>query len=180
MRCSSATQGKKKVLAVQFVDYLKQSGLGVWWDQNISPCSNDFRDEIFKEINNSRCALQIWTPNINEECSSWLNKEAENTIQNSKLVLICVDGGRPTAQFLQRRQCNEISLEDGKVRRSDLKNVLELIREVIGIRGKKNLSYNQDTTMKKSKEMILHSRAPYQALTFSFHFAPVTNPAYFC
>lgn len=61
-------------VAKEIISVLRKEHINAWWDDRVSPGTNDFTGQIEKAIDASQCFLVIWTPKSID--SPWVKSEA--------------------------------------------------------------------------------------------------------
>ncbi|MGA7324650.1 MAG: TIR domain-containing protein [Rhodomicrobium sp.] len=74
--------------AQEFADWLLSYGFKVWWDRELL-AGQDYPQELERIIQNSRCAVVLWSENSVK--SRWVYQEAELAAKSGKLVPALVD-----------------------------------------------------------------------------------------
>ena len=107
---------------------LAEAGQTVWWDRHLHGGAN-FSSEIDRELKNAQVVLVLWSPA--SIASAWVQDEAAEGRDSSRLVPVTLDSVKPPLGFRQL-QCIDLSSWDGHGRTEVIDDLLTAISKMVG------------------------------------------------
>jgi adenylate cyclase len=107
---------------------LAEAGQTVWWDRHLHGGAN-FSSEIDRELKNAQVVLVLWSPA--SIASAWVQDEAAEGRDSSRLVPVTLDSVKPPLGFRQL-QCIDLSPWTGHGRSEPIDDLLTAISKMVG------------------------------------------------
>jgi hypothetical protein len=156
VECFISYSRKDAEIAKQIVSLLENEGIFPWWDEKISPASENFINEIRDKIKNCQCFLVIWTDN-SVKADYVIGEvhfihEQEKRCNYEKMVSISVNNPSipPPFNIIQALPINWTA--NKILDKEEKKKILDAVKSKIGIIG--------------SNEHIIHPRTLGEAWEF--------------
>lgn len=124
-------------IVLQIVSLLQKESIEPWWDEKISPTTNNFTQEIKDAITNCQCFLVIWTGNSVK--SEWVLAETMfiQTMENcsDKVISIAINNPSVPPPFNIKQHLNISLPSEADISQEDKVKILSAVKSKIGIIG---------------------------------------------
>ena len=107
---------------------LAEAGQTVWWDRHLHGGAN-FSSEIDRELKNAQVVIVLWS--AASIASAWVQDEAAEGRDSSRLVPVTLDSVKPPLGFRQL-QCIDLSSWAGHGRTEAIDDLLSAISKMVG------------------------------------------------
>ena len=114
---SYASEDRARITTL--VSALERAGISVWWDRLLIS-GPEFTHSIQRELDGARCVVVAWSRHsVN---SAWVRDEAQEGLEQQRLVPCCIDDVRPPLGF---RSLQTVQLTEWPDRQDELPRLLE-------------------------------------------------------